>query len=154
MLKTGSPFPDFSVLNHDGRLVTGAELRALGSLVVFFYPRANTPGCTLEAKRFRDEAPAFAAAGATIVGVSQDSPDLQACFASDHSLPFALLCDEKGDLYRAFGLKKYLGLIPRRTTFIFGPDGRLAETFDSMLNAGEHVDVALSAVQRLNPGTR
>ena len=87
-------------------------------------------------------------------GVSQDPPALQACFASDHSLPFALLCDERGDLYRAFGLKKYLGLIPRRTTFIFGPDGRLAETFDSMLNAGEHVDVALSAVQRLNPGTR
>lgn len=93
------------MLNHDGRLVTGAELRALGSLVVFFYPRANTPGCTLEAKRFRDEAPAFAAAGATIVGVSQDPPDRQACFAADHSLPFALLCDEKGDLYRAFGLR-------------------------------------------------
>lgn len=154
MLQTGALFPDFSVKNHDGRVVTGAELRALGSLVVFFYPRANTAGCTLEAKRFRDEVDAFTAAGATIVGVSQDPPELQACFAADHKLPFALLCDEKGDIYRAFGLKKYLGLIPRRTTFIFGPDGRLAETFDSMLQVAEHADVALAAVKRLSVGTR
>lgn len=154
MLQRGASLPDFSVKNYDGRLVTGADLRALGSLVVFFYPRANTTGCTLEAKRFRDEGAAFAAAGATIVGVSEDPPELQACFAADHKLPFALLCDVKGDIYRAFGLKKYLGLIPRRTTFIFGPDGRLAETFDSMFNAGEHVEVALAAVQRLSAGTR
>ena len=154
MLPIGTPFPTFSVNNFDGREVTGDALRAMGIVVLFFYPRANTTGCTIEAKRFRDLTPEFEKLGATVVGVSEDPPDRQACFAADHNLPFALLCDTRGEVYRAFGLKKYLGLIPRRTTFIFGPDGRLAEVFDSMLQAGEHVEVALAAVRRLSAGSR
>lgn len=154
MLPIGAYFPDFRVNHFDGREVTGASLRAKGVIVLFFYPRANTTGCTLEAKRFRDLTPEFEALGATVVGVSEDPPERQACFAADHNLPFALLCDTQGEVYRAFGIKKYLGLIPRRTTFIFDADGRLAEVFDSLLQAGEHVEVALSAVQRLKAGTR
>ena len=141
MLKEGDPAPDIRV-----RADTGEEFR-LASLkgkrvVLYFYPRADTPGCTTEACEFRDAIRAFAKKGAAIVGVSPDKPTQQTKFKQKYGLPFPLLADENKEAAQAYGVwikknlygKHVMAIV--RTTFVIGPDGRIEKIYPNVKAKG------------------
>ena len=116
-MRPGEPAPDFTRTAHTGEEVSLAALRGRW-VVVYFYPADDTPGCTAEACSFRDGYEDFQDAGAVVVGVSRDSAESHVRFAEKHRLPFLLLSDEDESLARAFGVKKTLGILPGRVTFV------------------------------------
>lgn len=133
-LKEGDPAPDFSLPDSNGNLVKLAELRGK-RVVLYFYPRDNTPGCTKEACGFRDAYAQFQAAGIPIYGVSTDNAKAHEKFIAKHSLPFPLLVDEDGKVattYDSYGPKKFMGkeyLGVSRNTFVIGPDGHIEKIY-------------------------
>lgn len=145
----GSPAPDFTLLDQSGREVRLAELLARGPLVLYFYPKDYTAGCTLEACSFRDAQPDFAAAGATVVGVSDDSVEQHERFASDHALAFTLLSDPGGRVRELYGVRRRFGVLPGRITFVIDPSGIVRHVFSSQLRMQRHVAEALETVRRL-----
>ncbi len=121
--------PDFTLLDQDCRPVSLSDY-AGRRVVVYFYPRAMTPGCSLQARDFRDSYQEFLEAGMAVVGISGDPPDRLAKFRQREDLPFPLLYDEGhavAEAYGAWGVKKLFGLV--RTTFVVGPDGELEKGF-------------------------
>lgn len=145
----GDHAPDFTLPDQDGTLVSLAELLAEGCLVLFFYPKDGTPGCTAEACTFRDEHGELSAAGATVVGVSSDDVDSHRRFAGKHRLPFRLLADCGGELRRRFGVPKTLGFLDGRVTYVIDPQGVVRHVFDSQLRTRRHVQEALRLVRSL-----
>jgi len=119
-------------------------------LVIYFYPKNFTPGCTKEACSFRDSYQDFQDLGAEVIGVSGDSESSHQRFAKKHDLPFTLLSDQDGKLRKQFAVKKsLLGLLPGRETFIFDDDGVLIHRFNSM-DAKPHIRKALKVVKEIN----
>lgn len=117
-------------------------------LVLYFYPKDHTPGCTKEACTFRDRFPDFEALGARVVGVSADGIEQHEKFKRDFGLPFELLSDPKGSLSKALGVQKSLfGLLPGRETLVFDAHGVLQHRFASQLNVNKHVAEALQALK-------
>jgi peroxiredoxin Q/BCP len=152
----GEPAPDFTLPGPGGAPVSLAELLRSGPVVLYFYPKDQTPGCTMEACAFRDAIDAFADAGAQVVGISRDDEASHARFAAKHKLPFLLLSDTTGEVHTRYGVTKKLGLIPDRTTFVIDGDGILQLVFSSMIRMRAHVDESLAIVRRLceTSGTR
>ena len=149
-LPVGARAPDFTLPGPDGAPVALSDLlRDTRALVIFFYPKDETPGCTAQACAFRDAYQDLRAAGARLVGVSSDPPGSHERFAEHHGLPFPLLSDVRGDVRRAFGVRKTLGLIPGRVTFVLDGDGVVRGVFRSQLRAAAHADQALAIVQAL-----
>jgi peroxiredoxin Q/BCP len=146
-LKPGDPMPETTLV---GAASGPVQLRdKVGKpLVVYFYPKDETYGCTIEACKFRDEYESFVAAGAEVIGISRDSADSHEQFKSHHRLPFTLLSDPDGKVAQAWGVKGKLGL-PGRVTYVFDKAGVLRHRFDSMIRFGKHVDEALEVVKRL-----
>src|SRR5690606_35559449 len=118
MLAPGQTVPDVSLVDADGNTVRLRDLLGEKVLVLYFYPKDDTPGCTAQACGFRDAYEDFVDAGAQVVGVSHDGPASHQAFAQKHRLPFRLLSDPDGSARRAFGVKKTLGLLPGRATFV------------------------------------
>ena len=147
-LRVGDPVPAFRATAHDGEIVElgAGELEQV--LVLYFYPADETPGCTAEACSFRDEYSSFKEAGARVVGVSPDSDDSHRSFAEHHRLPFPLLSDSDGKLTKIFGVKRTLGLLPGRVTFVIDRKGTVRHVFSSQLRAKKHIPEALSVVQK------
>jgi peroxiredoxin Q/BCP len=144
MLKAGDVLPVVQVLDHEEKIVSTKDL--LGKpLVVFFYPKADTPGCTSECKQFRDLYEKVLAAGARIVGVSRDTPAAQKKFKEKYDLPFPLLADTESKLCDAFGVIveknmygiKKMGL--QRSTFLFDEQGKLIHVWPKVEVTG-HAD--------------
>jgi peroxiredoxin Q/BCP len=148
-LKVGERAPDFTLPTVGGKTVTLSELNADKTVVVFFYPKDDTPGCTVEACSFRDSYEAFVDAGAEVVGISSDSVDSHDRFAGKHKLPMTLLSDADGKVRALFGVKATLGLFPGRATFVIDKKGVVRHVFVSQLRAGAHVGEALSVVREL-----
>src|SRR5262245_57339339 len=129
-LREGDPAPDFTGLTTEGRQVSLSDFRGK-SVVLYFYPRDDTPGCTKEACAFRDEFSAFKQQGAVVIGVSTDSQKSHAKFTTKFELPFTLLADEDKSIVQAYGVwgqksflgRKYMGT--NRVTFLIGPFGRI-----------------------------
>ncbi len=118
-------------------------------LVIYFYPKNFTPGCTKEACDFRDRNDEFLSLGAEVIGVSADSDASHSRFAKKYNLPFTLLSDKNGSLRKQFGVKKnLLGLIPGRETFVFDKSGKLVMKYNSM-DATSHIRKALKVVKEL-----
>jgi len=146
MVVTGEPAPLFSLLDHRGRTVSLADY-AGKRLLVYFYPRAFTPGCTTEACDLRDRHQAFLQAGWAVVGISPDPPERLARFREEHGLPFPLLSDPDhrvAEAYGAWGAKRTYGRDTQgmiRSTFAVGPDGRIEAAWHNVRAAGhaEHV---------------
>jgi peroxiredoxin Q/BCP len=149
ILSVGERAPDFELADQSGAVVSLASMRERGPVVVYFYPRDNTPGCTVEACAFRDVSRALMDAGASVVGISGDDVESHARFADKHALPFALLSDPNGGVAKSYGVRKTLGLLPGRATFVIDRDGIVRESFSSQLEARRHVSVALDAVRLL-----
>lgn len=149
-LRVGDRAPAFTRTAHDGQSIeVGAGARP-NVLVLYFYPADETLGCTMEACRFRDEYEDFVEAGATVVGVSPDGPDKHRGFAEHHRLPFPLLSDEDGELRRKYDVRRSLGLIPGRVTYVIDRQGVIRHVFSSQLRAKQHVEEALGVVRRLD----
>jgi thioredoxin-dependent peroxiredoxin len=148
-LAVGDRAPDFTLPSSSGEPVTLSKVHAHKSVVVFFYPKDDTPGCTVEACSFRDSYEAFVEAGAEVVGISSDSEDSHGRFASKHKLPMTLLSDVDGKIRALYGVKPTLGLFPGRATFVIDRQGVVRHVFVSQLRAGAHVGEALSVVRQL-----
>jgi peroxiredoxin Q/BCP len=150
-LKAGATAPDFTLPDHHGEPQTLSKLLTNGPVVLFFYPQANTPGCTVQACHFRDLAGEFEAVGAQIVGISRDSVEAQAAFADKRGFGYPLLADTERAVATAYGVKGgLLGLSPvKRSTFVVGPDGVILEAYASETNMNAHADKALAALQRV-----
>ena len=145
VLAAGDAAPSFRATTHDGHAVESTGGPRPRALVVYFYPRDETPGCTREACAFRDAFRAYTDAGADIVGVSTDTKQAHEGFAQHHQLPFGLIADPQGQLARAFGLDASGGYAPR-TTFVIGRSGRVARVFEGVRVDG-HADEVLAAVR-------
>jgi peroxiredoxin Q/BCP len=145
-LNPGDPMPDTTLVGPDGP----TKLREhIGKpLVVYFYPKDETYGCTREACSFRDQYEDFVAAGAEVIGISRDDATSHAKFREHHRLPFTLLSDPDGSVAATWGVRSLLGL-PGRVTFVFDQKGVVRHRFDSMLRFGKHVDEALGIVKSL-----
>lgn len=148
-LSIGERAPEFVLADQDGAEVALAELRAGGCVVVYFYPKDDTPGCTAEACSFRDHFAEFTDAGAQVVGISSDSVASHKAFAERHRLPFRLLSDRGGAVRAAFGVPKTLGLLDGRVTFVIDREGVVRHAFSSQLRAKRHIGEALTVVKRL-----
>jgi peroxiredoxin Q/BCP len=148
-LAVGDRAPDITLPSSTGKPVTLSSLWVDRSVVVFFYPKDDTPGCTVEACGFRDRYDAFVEAGAEVVGISSDSTGSHDRFASKFKLPMTLLSDEDGKVRALFGVKSTLGLFPGRATFVIDRKGVVRHVFVSQLRAGAHVGEALSVVREL-----
>ncbi|KAL1917173.1 uncharacterized protein VTP21DRAFT_4829 [Calcarisporiella thermophila] len=137
------------LMNQDGKEVTLIDDFAGKALVVYFYPKDETPGCTAQACAFRDSYEVFQQNGAEVIGISSDSWESHKSFASNRKLPFVLLSDPKGEARKAFQVPKTLGMIPGRATYIIGPDGIVRGYFNSMMNINGHISQSLETIQKL-----
>lgn len=152
MPEAGSPAPALSGPTDEGAFDLAAH--AGKPVVVYFYPKDLTPGCTTEACGFRDAKAELEAAGAVVVGVSKDPPKRHAKFREKHGLNFPLVSDEDGAICEAWGVwqlkkfmgREYMGIV--RSTFLVGPDGAVAQAWPKVRVKG-HVDQVLAAVQAL-----
>jgi len=146
MLQHGDLAPDIQLFDEHGE---GVALHGLldRPVVLFFYPKDNTPGCTMEACGFRDNYEAFLTAGAAVIGVSSDDERSHARFRSKHNLPFRLLTDRGSAARRAFGVPNTWGVLPGRATFVIGRDGRILSAFNSQFMPEAHVTNALAALK-------
>lgn len=142
----GQQAPDFTQIAHSGDTVSISALRGKW-VVLYFYPSDDTPGCTAEACSFRDSYQDFTDAGAVVVGVSANDAGSHTKFAAKHNLPFALLSDTDGALRKAYGVKKSLGLLPGRVTYVIDPTGVIRKVFSSQLLATKHISEALTAIR-------
>jgi thioredoxin-dependent peroxiredoxin len=148
--KPGAPAPDFRLQDQNGNWVTLKEQRGKW-VVLYFYPKDNTPGCTTQACEFRDDIFAFRRENAVIFGVSVDDVDSKKNFAQEHSLPFSVLADPTKKTTQAYGvLTKMLGLLEfaRRDTFIIDPEGRVAKHWEKV-DAKGHSAMVLAELKRL-----
>lgn len=153
MLAVGETVPDFTLPDQNGTPVSWASYRGK-PVVVFFYPKADTPGCTKEACAFRDLREEFAAAGAAVVGVSADSPKRQGSFDTKYGLNLTLLSDPDHRILEPWGVwadktlygKTSKGIV--RTTVLFDAEGRVAEIW-SKVKVDGHVDKVLARVREL-----
>ncbi len=148
-LKPGDTAPDFTLLDETATPQTLSALLAQGPVVLFFYPAANTPGCTVQACHFRDLAAEFEAVGAQRLGISVDSVEKQKAFSVKRGFDYPLLSDAAGEVAKAYGVKRGLlgALSPvKRTTFVIGPDGIIKDIIASEVNMNVHADRALVAL--------
>ncbi len=120
-------------------------------LVIYFYPKNNTPGCTAEACSFRDSYEDFTTLGAMVIGISGDSVDSHKRVTKKRRLPFTLLSDSKREAEKAFGVKRNLfGLLPGRVTFIADQDGRIVDVFSSAIRPRAHITTALKSLMKIS----
>ena len=146
----GQPAPEFTLPDQDGGSVSLSSLKG-GWVVVYFYPKDDTPGCTAESCSFRDSFEEFTDAGAKVVGISSDSVESHKAFATKHNLPFTLLADTDGSVRKAFGVGKTLGLIPGRVTYVIDPEGVVRHKFSSQFKPKSHIDEALDVIKAGSP---
>jgi peroxiredoxin Q/BCP len=149
-IQVGDAAPEFVATAHDGSTFSLADFRGRQVVVLFFYPADNTPVCTAEACAFRDAYEDFVAAGAKVVGISSDSTESHSGFAAAHKLPYLLLADSGGEIRKAFGVPKTLGILAGRVTYVIDKQGIVRLVFNSQLAAKGHVTQALRVVQQLS----
>ena len=148
-MQTGDLAPDFTLLDQDARERSLSATLLDGPVVLFFYPAAMTWGCTKESCHFRDLAGDFRAAGAQRIGISMDSVERQSHFANENTLDYPLLADVRGDVAKAFGVKRPFDFLKvRRTTFVIGRDRRILDVINSEVSMDVHADRALAVLAR------
>ena len=138
-VQVGDKAPDFTLPSQSGEPVRLQDRLGERVVVLYFYPKDNTPGCTAEACAFRDSHETFTDAGAEVIGVSSDSADKHAAFSGRHKLPFTLLADRGGRVRKAYGVPAVLGLLPGRVTYVIDRTGTVRHIFNSMTNIDKHV---------------
>ena len=145
----GTLAPHFSLQLPDGALLRSADYLGRAPLVIFFYPKDDTLGCTIESCAFRDSHKDFVTAGAVVIGISADSRDSHRAFQEKYSLPFMLASDPGRAVARAFGVPEGPFGLAGRATFVIDKSGVVRDAFVSQLRPKKHVTRALEAVRRL-----
>ena len=153
-VKIGDIAPDFSLESASRQRVSLSDFRGMKSVVLYFYPKDETTGCTKEACGFRDSYEAFKRLGAEVLGVSSDSSESHRKFAEHHTLPFTLLSDPKRVVRKLYGVRSSIGIIPGRVTHIIDREGRVIHIFNSQTRPEEHVHEALRILKSSIPGSR
>jgi peroxiredoxin Q/BCP len=148
-IQAGDKAPDFTLPDQNGGQVRLSDRLGQRVVVLYFYPKDETSGCTAEACAFRDSFEVFTDAGAEVIGVSSDSAEKHASFAEHHKLPFTLLSDPGGKVRKTYGVPSVLGVIPGRVTYVIDQSGTVRSAFNSMTNIGKHVNDALEVVKGL-----
>jgi peroxiredoxin Q/BCP len=146
-MDAGDLAPDFELATDDGSMLRLSDELAHGPVVLFFYPRAMTPGCTAESCHFRDLASEFAAVGARRLGISADSVDRQRRFRDEHSFDYPLLSDPDKAVAKQFGVKRALLPLSQRATFVIDTDRRVLAVIKSETNMEKHADDALAVLR-------
>jgi thioredoxin-dependent peroxiredoxin len=147
MLQTGDTAPDFELPSQIGDTVRLSDFKGKQNVVLFFYPKDDTPGCTKEACTFRDAYAEFSSRDTVVLGISSDSGESHGRFATKYSLPFPLLADAGGKIRKAYEVPRTLGLMPGRATYVIDKEGIIREIFVSQFQPEEHVRRALNALQ-------
>ncbi len=145
----GSKAHDFALPSNSGETVSLSDFLGKRPVVLYFYPKDDTPICTKEACAFRDDLPEFGKLDAEVLGISSDSVGSHASFAAKHELPFALLSDEGGRVRSLYGAKTLGGLLPGRATYVVDREGVVRHVFSSQLGARKHVQEALRALRSI-----
>ena len=145
----GSVAPDFTLPDQAGRSISLGALRGK-PVVLYFYPKDNSGGCTAQACAFRDSYEVFKEFGAEVIGVSDDTAASHEGFASRHNLPFILLSDERGAVRARYGVQRTLGIIPGRSTYVIDKAGIVRHIFNSQIMVTKHVDEALNVLKSLS----
>lgn len=149
-VKIGDPCPTFILPDQNGKKVDSSELIGKNILVIYFYPKDDTPGCTKEACMFRDSYETFKEMGCEVIGISSDSEDSHRSFAKRFSLQFILLSDAGGKVRKEFGVPSNLfGLIPGRVTYVVDMDGKVRGVFNSLLDPAGHLTMAIETVSTI-----
>ena len=148
-MSVGDRAPDFTLPDQTGKPVRLSDLLGERAIVLYFYPKDESRGCTAEACSFRDSYEVFKDAGAEVVGVSSDSVDSHQRFATHHRLPFILLSDAGSALRKRYGVPTTLGLLPGRVTYIIDREGIVRHIFSSQIQVEKHITEALGTLQKM-----
>jgi peroxiredoxin Q/BCP len=148
-IQVGDIVPQFSAIDAKGTLFDSTSVVGKKTVVLYFYPKDNTPGCTAEACSFRDQYEDFLDLGAEVIGISSDGLSSHQKFTAQYQLPFLLLSDTDKKIRKLFGVPNaFLGLLPGRVTYVIDTKGVVQMLFNSML-AGQHIPKALEAVKKI-----
>jgi peroxiredoxin Q/BCP len=148
-LGVGDVAPDFSLPSQTGEVVSMKEKIGKKDIVLYFYPKDNTPGCTTEARAFRDSYEVFKQLGAEVMGVSSDSVESHRGFAAKCDLPFILLSDAGGRVRELYSVPSSFGLLPGRVTYIIDKKGIVRHVFSSQMSPKKHVDEAVGVLKSM-----
>jgi thioredoxin-dependent peroxiredoxin len=148
-LNPGDKAPGFTLPDSGGNPVSLADFTGIKNLVVYFYPKDDSYGCTKEACSFRDAYDDFKDAGAEVIGISTDDGASHRDFASRHKLPFILLSDVDRKVATLYGVRRSYGILPGRVTFVIDKAGIVRMNFSSQTNMQEHIDQAISLIRQL-----
>ena len=146
-LKVGDNIPSFSLKDQNGKVRTPSE--SSKPLVLFFYPKDDTPGCTIEACGFRDKYDLFKILGAEVWGISNGNTQSHLKFANKNKLQYPLLSDQNNLLRKKFGVPKTLGFIEGRVTYIINSKGIIIHIYEDLLNGPAHIKEAIRALKKL-----
>jgi peroxiredoxin Q/BCP len=148
-MKVGDKAPEFVLKNEKGVTVSLRDFIGKKAVVLFFYPKDGSPGCTKEVCAFRDSYEAFKDAGAEVIGISSQSEESHSIFSLKFNLPFTLLVDEGAEVRKAYGVPPSLGMIPGRATYVIDKEGTVRHIFNSQMNPEKHVEEALRILRTL-----
>ncbi len=148
-LTVGSEVPEFSLPDQNGKTFDLKDVLGKENLVIFFYVKDETPGCTTEACSFRDKFSKFTDAGAAVIGISAQSVESHKEFANKYNLPYELLSDSQNQVREMFGVKDN-GPIPGRVTYVINKQGKVVYVFNSLTKPAEHVTEALKILHQLS----
>jgi peroxiredoxin Q/BCP len=143
-IKIGSLIPHFTLPDQNGKMFDINSVLGKKNLVIYFYPKDDSPGCTAQACSFRDQFEVFKEVDAEVIGISGQSVESHKEFALKHRLTYTLLSDEGNKIRKQFGVPtSFFGLLPGRVTYVADKTGKVIYTFNSQLNVTKHVDEAL-----------
>ncbi len=146
-IQVGDTIPNFTLPSQTGQMIEFNGLLGKKAIVLYFYPKDDTPGCTTESCAFRDSYTVFQDAGAEVIGISADSPESHSKFAAKHQLPFVLLSDTGNQVRKLLGVPSTFGVLPGRVTYVIDSKGVVRKIFNSQLNFKGHVEESLKALQ-------
>ena len=148
-VNVGDKAPNFTLPSQMGDNVTLSEYFGKRNVVLYFYPKDETRGCTREACEFRDQYDVFTDLGAEVIGVSAQSVESHKSFATHYGLPFILLSDEKNEVRKLYGVPSSMGILPGRVTYIIDKKGVVRHIFNSQLQPEKHIEEALRILKEL-----
>ncbi len=148
-VQVGDKAPDFTLPTQLGDKVTLSEYLGKKNVVLYFYPKDETSGCTKEACAFRDSYQVFTDLGAEVLGISGQSVESHKSFATHHGLPFLLLSDQDNSVRKLYGVPASLGVIPGRVTYVIDKKGLVRHVFNSQYQPQKHVEEAKQVLEKL-----
>jgi thioredoxin-dependent peroxiredoxin len=145
-VNVGSVAPGFTLSSQSGEMVSLEDFTGNKPVVLYFYPKDDTPGCTKQACAFRDDFEEFGKLDAEVIGISSDSVESHKSFAAKYDLPFTLLSDEGGKVRKLYGVPNTFGLFPGRVTYVIDQEGVVRHVFSSQVETARHVEEALKVL--------